>query len=198
MIGLSELLAARGFVPDPRRVKLVRHTDSRVDLEALRSAGWLDIYQKYQVDPVFDRCTEIVVFLGEESAEESVNSRFVGVYDVGARLPAAQSPLPPECPHPEWAQAIKYSQNGREAEHFYPLDKRPGFEDLEDRLVIDWGDNPRQWHQWFTDRTVVEFRGNGEAGGSGATLTPGDKLMAEETVRGTRGSTVLVLLSAPP
>ena len=31
-----------------KRVKLVRHKDSRLGLEALRAAGWFDTYQKYQ------------------------------------------------------------------------------------------------------------------------------------------------------
>lgn len=149
MIGLSELLAARGFVPDPKHVKLVRHRESGVDFEALRSADWFDIYQKYQSRPVFDGCSQIVVFLGEDS----FNSRFVGVYDVGARLPVAESKLPPKCPHPEWARR----------KYFYPLDKRRGLEDLEDRLVIDWGKAPLAWHQWFADRAVVEIRRRGRA-----------------------------------
>ena len=149
MIGLSELLAARGFVPDPKHVKLVRHKDSRFDLEALRTAGWLDTYQKYQSKPVLDGCKQIVVFLGEES----FNSRFVGVYDVGARLPASESTLPLGCPlPPEWARPDHF---------YYPLDKRSGFEDLEDRLVIDWGKAALAWHQWFGDRAVVEIRPRG-------------------------------------
>ena len=145
MIGLSELLSARGYVPDAKRVKLVRHKDSRVDLEALRSAGWFDTYQKFQARPVFDGCEQIVAFLGEEG----FNCRFVGVYDVGARTPASESVLPLGCPHPEWAQAGKF---------YYALEKRGGFEDLEDRLVIDWGKAALAWHQWFADRTVVEIR----------------------------------------
>lgn len=149
MIRLSEMLAARGFVPDPKRVKLVRHKDSRLDREALRSPGWPDVYQRYQSNSVFDGCSQIVVFLGEAS----FNSRFVGVYDVGARLPAADVPLPPGCP-PEWTGP----------EHFYyPLEKRGGFEDLEDRLVIDWGKAALSWHQWFVDRPVVEIRPQGRA-----------------------------------
>ena len=82
MIGLLELLSARGFVAVAKRVKLVRHKDSRLDLEALRSAGWLDTYQKYQSKPIFDGCDQIVVFFGEDG----FNSRFIGVYDVGAMI----------------------------------------------------------------------------------------------------------------
>lgn len=151
MIGLLELLSARGFVPIAKRVKLVRHKDSRLDLEALRSAGWLDTYQKYQSKPIFDGCDQIVVFFGEEG----FNSRFIGVYDVGARKPAEESSLPPEFPHPEWAQAGHF---------FYALEKRSGFEDLEDRLIIDWGKAALAWHQWFmADRPVIEIRPRGRA-----------------------------------
>jgi hypothetical protein len=81
MFGLLELLTSRGFVPDAKRVKLVRHKDSRLDLEALRSAGWFETYQKFQSKPVFDGCDQIVVFFGKDG----LDSRFIGIYEVGAR-----------------------------------------------------------------------------------------------------------------
>lgn len=95
MIGLSELLTARGFRPDPQRAKLVRHKDARLDMDALRTAGWFETYQKFQSKPVFDGCDQIVVFCGERGS----SARFVGVYQVGVRLVADQSLLPPECPY---------------------------------------------------------------------------------------------------
>lgn len=150
VIGLSELLASRGFVPDPQRVKLVRHKDSRLDLEALQSAGWFETYQKFQSKPVFDGCDQIVVFFGEEG----FGSRFVGVYDVGARRPADEILLPQGCPYLEWAGT---------GNSYYALEKRSGFEDLENRLVIDWGKAALAWHQWFTDRPVLEIRPQGRA-----------------------------------
>lgn len=150
MIGLSELLASRGFVPDPKRVKLVRHKDSRLDLEALRSAGWFETYQQFQAKPVFDGCDQIVAFIGEDGFD----SRFVGIYGVGVRSTADQSLLPECCPHPEWAAPGNL---------YYPLQKRSGFEDLEDRVVVDWGNAALAWHQWFTDRSVLEIRPQGRA-----------------------------------
>lgn len=150
MIGLSELLTTRGFKPDGKRVKLVRHKDSRLDLEALRSAGWLETYQQFQSNPVFDRCEQLVVFFGEEGFD----SRFIGIYDVGTRRPADQAEVPAGFPHPEWASADHVH---------YELTKRAGFEDLEDRLVVDWGKNAINWHQWYSDRPVVEIRPRGRA-----------------------------------
>ena len=145
-MSLLKQLADHGFVPDPKHDKLVRHKDKRdkrYDLESLRKQGWFETYQKYQRLKVFDKCKRIIVFIGESGSK----GRFVGIYDVGARAPAAEHALPRGCPYPEWAEDAFY----------YPLDKRTGFEDLEDSLVIAWGDAPRQWHQWFTDRRVVEF-----------------------------------------
>jgi len=144
------MFRARQFEPDGNRVKLVRHKDSRYE-EALGRRDWLEWYQRYQSKPVFDQCDQIVVFLGEEGC----NSRFVGVYNVGKRSLAADVPLPSNCPYPEW---------GRSSDFHYDLQKRAGFEDLEDRLVIDWGKAPLSWHQWFTsDREVVEIRPRGRA-----------------------------------
>jgi hypothetical protein len=33
----------------------------------------------------------------------------------------------------------------------------PGFDDLNDRVVIDWGANARAWHQWLTAKEVVQL-----------------------------------------
>lgn len=145
MIRLSELLAPRGLALDRKRVKLVRHKTSTVDLDALRTTGWLDAYQSYQGKPVFDGCSTIVSFLGEQGS----SSVLLGVYDVGPRQAASEVPLPDGCPYPEWVAA----------DHcYYPLTKRPGFEDLEDRVVIDWGKGALAWHQWFSERAVTEIR----------------------------------------
>ncbi len=150
MIGLLEMLKARGFDPNPRRVKVVRHKDNRLDLEQMRGAGWFELYQTYQAKPVFDECDEIVVFMGEERSA----SRFVGVYNVGNRVLATVGPpLPSNCPYPEWL----------DSSYHYTLTKRSGFEDLEDRLIIDWGKGALSWAQWFTDRPVIEIRARGRA-----------------------------------
>jgi hypothetical protein len=55
-ITLSELLRACAFVPNAKRVKLVRHSGSKV--ESLQHI-WLETYQRYQSDPVFDGCDQI-------------------------------------------------------------------------------------------------------------------------------------------
>ena len=85
---------------------------------------------------------------------ERLDRSFCGVYEVGARSIVDQNLLPPDCPHPEWAKA---------GNSYYELQKSKGFEDLEDRLIIDWGKAALAWHQWFTDRQVLEIRAQGRA-----------------------------------
>jgi len=67
----------------------------------------------------------------------------------GKRQLAGGAPLdiPLGYPYPEWLGGAGY---------LYELTKSPGFEDLEDRVVIDWGDAPLAWAQWYQDREVVE------------------------------------------
>jgi hypothetical protein len=151
IIGLAELLRSRGYEPKPGfkgRVKLIRHKDPNYDIETLYSNGWFETYQSFQSKSIFKDCDQIVVFIGEEWPA----ARFVGVYDVtpSAKIPA----VPTGCPYPEWSADAKYH---------YTLKKRAGFEDLEDRLVIDWGGSTQGWHQWFTDRDVIQIRAKGRA-----------------------------------
>ena len=146
MIALCQLLSVRGFEPAPKHIKLVRHKDSRFDLEALRRTPWFDVYQQYQSKPVFHGCTQIISFIGEEYPK----SRFVGVYDVGTRRAAVDVPRSVDCPYPDLTNPEGY---------FFPLANRPEFKDLEDRLVIlDWGKGALVWHQWYSDRPAIEIR----------------------------------------
>lgn len=39
-----------------------------------------------------------------------------------------------------------------EGESFYDIHPIPGFEDLIERIIIEWK-NPRGWHQWYNHET---------------------------------------------
>jgi hypothetical protein len=145
MIGLLELLAARGFMTDPRRAKLVRHKDLRFDIEGLVRDGLLEKYQEFQGDKIFDGCDQIVAFVGEDGTK----SRFVGVFDVGPRRPAKEAADLANPETPVWMKGAKY---------WYRTTRRSEFRELENRLIIDWGSATRAWHQWFRDRPVLEIR----------------------------------------
>lgn len=150
MIGFIELIRASGFVADTRKVKLVRHKGDALDMDQLRNEGWFETYQCFQGKPVFDGCTHIISVIGEDATA----SRFVGIYEVQGRTTASSIQLPEHCPYPQWGTGSKV---------FYTLRKCSGFEDLEDRVVIDWGKGALAWHQWLTDRTIMEIRPKGRA-----------------------------------
>lgn len=150
MLMLSLFLKHCGFSADVQRVKLVRHRDARYDIDHLRAVGWFDAYQGFQSRPIFDGCEQLLVFIGEDANA----ARFIGVYDVGERHPGSAQYLPAGCPHRNW------SGDGRV---YYELSKSTGYEDLEDRLLIDWGKGALAWHQWFRDRPVLELRPRGRA-----------------------------------
>lgn len=143
-LGILDLLQLRGF--DARApAKLVRHKDDRYDIEDLLRRGWFDAYQGYQQRPVFKGRQWIVSFVGTEGSR----ARLVGVYRVAGQRNGRDVPLPPGCPFTQW----------QENPFFYDLVRESGYEDLENRLVIEWGggSSTRSWHQNLRNKPVVEL-----------------------------------------
>jgi hypothetical protein len=141
MLSIVELLKLRGLETDAR-VKLVRHQDKRYDLAELVREGLFEIYQSSQSKPVFE-CDYIVSFLGTENSK----ARLMGVYRVAGKSPYEQNPLAPDFKYPELASPGGYR---------YVLEEVGGFEDLKGRVIIDWGRSALAWHQWLTEKEVVE------------------------------------------
>lgn len=141
MLNIVELLSLRGLDTDSK-IKLVRHQDKRYDIQELRRQGLLELYQSYQAKPVFE-CDYVVSFIGQESSKAC----FFGVYSVRGRKPASEVPLPDDFIYPDFAPLDGY---------FYELEQVPGFEDLRDRVVINWGKSPLAWHQWLKEKEVIE------------------------------------------
>lgn len=150
MISFLELLRARGFAPLSNQAKLIRHKGDNLNMEDLLRDGWFETYQSFQGKPVFEGCTHLISFVGEDSTL----SRFVGVYSVAQSVPASTQLLPPGCPYQDWGASDRV---------YYPLTKCQGFEDLEHRVVIDWGKGALAWHQWLSDKAVMEVRAPGRA-----------------------------------
>jgi hypothetical protein len=142
VIGIYELLGPRGLDLNAK-VKLVRHQDKRFDLQLFEREGVIELYQSYQGKPIFN-CDYIVSFIGLDNSR----ARLFGVYRVRGSCPASEKPLPAGCKYPE-----VYSAGGL----FFDLERLPGFEDLIGRLVIDWGRSALAWHQWLSDKAVIEI-----------------------------------------
>jgi len=130
MITIQELLFNRNLDKN-KKIKLVRHKDKRVDLYEMYlndRQAFLD-YQSSQSKDVFKNVEYIISFIGEES----VLSRFIGVYKVN-------------------------SVSKKENEEFkYNLEEIEGFEDLKERVILKW-ENPISWHQWIkNEMEIVEI-----------------------------------------
>ncbi len=141
-LGVVDLLELFGY-DRKSRAKVVRHQDKRYDVHDLLRRGWLDAYQMFQSRPVFDGLDSIVSFVGLSGTR----ARLVGVYAVNGRRAGKTGLLPPDCPHTEWKRSA----------HFYKLQRQPGFESLENRVVIDWGRGALAWHQRITNKPVLEL-----------------------------------------
>jgi hypothetical protein len=133
------------------RAKMMRHTHDmdergvlRCSIDELVRQGWLDTSQCYQKKRWFDDADVIVSFY----ALQRTQAWLYGVFSVGDRRAASQGTAPVNCPlAPTWREECHY---------FYDLQRPPGFEALERRLVIDWG-RPRPFARRLADTPVLEL-----------------------------------------
>lgn len=141
-LGIVDLLKLFGF-DDRSKAKLVRHQDTRYDVNELIRNGWFHLYQSLQGRPVFEGCDQIVSFVGDGSGR----ARFVGGYRILNQGSQPKSVVPPDCPYPEWERS----------KYHYKLEKCDEFCDLEGRVVIDWGSGALAWHQHLKNKPVIEI-----------------------------------------
>lgn len=147
MLALEHLFMPFGLnlTSERQRAKLVRHQDAHVDVDDLYRRGLFETYQTFQSKPRFANCDLVISFIGRPGLE----AMFVGVYKVGEASAPGAKQAPPEVLDP-----------GRDASHdvHYKLVKDPRFDELQGRLVIDWGASTRAWVQNVRPNTkrVVE------------------------------------------
>jgi hypothetical protein len=140
-MNIIELLSLRGL-DVTKKIKMLRHQDTRYDLQELYRRGQIETYQAIQKTEIL-KCDYLAAFIGLEGTRAS----FIGVWEVLGigtfnDLSNTDSFLYPEMFDPD---LIKYK-----------IRKVSGFEDLEDRVIIDWGKSTRSWHQWLSEKNVTE------------------------------------------
>lgn len=138
MITLKQILNSQSPLLEGKKVKVVRHKDSREEYRhVMKDREALLEYQREQAKDVFKGCDYIISFIGLERKR----SVFIGVFKINGSGP----------------------RNGK---HYYDLEPVPEFDDFVDRLVIDWGSNAIAWHQWYDrqEKEVVELLPQGYIG----------------------------------
>lgn len=147
-LGILDILKPIGFDPT-RQSRLVRHQHNLYPVDHLRRHGWLELYQGYQRRSVFHKVDQIVSFYGMSGTRAG----FYGVYKVCDHGAASDGPILDECP---WSEEWH-----RDANYFYDLRRDKKFDDLRDRLIIDWGSGTRSWVQNVTNKVLLEVRQSG-------------------------------------
>ena len=134
---------------DPARVKLIRQTGNEEFYEYYESGHMKDYFSI--MAPNFSEGFDYwLVFL----AEEKGYATFLTCYRVGEAVRATRNQCPRRFLHPEVF-------NGRSK--YFKLKETDIMDDLEDRLIIDWGSGKSSWHQKGTiEKRVVAIRPDSE------------------------------------
>jgi len=138
MITLHDVLNTQSSILENAKVKLVRHKDSRVEYrDIIKDKEGLLEYQRVQPKDVFKGCDYIISFIGMERKR----SVLFGVFKVNGSVV-------------------------KDGQYEYELEPIDDFDELVDRLVIDWGSNAIAWHQWYDkqEKEVVEILPQGYIG----------------------------------
>lgn len=125
------------------KTKLVRHQSSNYDLNRLFANDQIELYQSVQRKNVFSNCKQLVSFIGDGGSR----SKFIGVFKVHKEIAS---------PSRKWPEGYLYPEMFP-GNYFYELEKDKTFQDLEGRLIIDWGPSTRSWHQWLKEKEIIEI-----------------------------------------
>ncbi|WP_026568374.1 GIY-YIG nuclease family protein [Bacillus sp. UNC41MFS5] len=143
---ISQLLKDCGL-DITKKIKIVRHKDGRgVDIQQLHQSGQLALYQSYQELDVFRKCDYIVSLIGLDNTK----ALLVGVYEVKSSNKVKGFPEGIDVPYRGVAKT--------NCKYHYDLVPMPRFENLIDRVIVEWGDLAIVWHQWLHtgDKEVVQ------------------------------------------
>ncbi|OGB27196.1 MAG: hypothetical protein A3I66_11630 [Burkholderiales bacterium RIFCSPLOWO2_02_FULL_57_36] len=152
-LSLKNVLSLYGL-QDFQTTKVVRHKDRRLELATgaglfellerrINGKPLIEWYQSIQSKNVFKACERIISFYSNYHAQTVL----LGVFTCRG---FAGGDLPPRLPHP-----IFYE----DAHFHYDLERDARFSDLENRLVIEWGESHINWHQHLhnKDKAVLEI-----------------------------------------
>jgi GIY-YIG catalytic domain-containing protein len=123
-----------------KTTKQIRHVPTIKNWDLIRS-GYFEEYQSVQRGDKFN-CKYIMSFI----TDKYDRTIFKGFYEIIDSKEYTKGDLSAICeeawlPSPELVH--------------YKMKKLNILEELIDRLVIDWGEGKRSWHQWYKDREVL-------------------------------------------
>lgn len=148
---LYDILQLKGLTNN--RIRIIRHTlDRNAEIRKLVASGYFELYQAYQKANIFKDADYVIAFRALEGRKALLH----GLYKVTQVQEVGELPkiLEPIALIENWGAGPYY---------YYDLIKDDGLNDLEERLVIDWGNALVSWYQKNLDKTVVEILPKGYA-----------------------------------
>lgn len=139
------------------KIKMVRHQDNRLKNLANNPVDLNDLYEtdrqkfeSYQGSQGRDvlNCDYFASFLGLENRR----AKFVGFYKVKGKLSEQEYIKNHPTYYDFWVKIYKSASN-----YFYDFEIVNGFDDLIDRVIIDWGGGALSWAQNNIKKEVVEI-----------------------------------------
>ncbi len=121
MLTLQGLLNSQTDLLCSAKVKLARHKESSAEYrEMIKHRDGLLEYQREQGHPVFHNCNYVISFVGGDRRR----SILFGIFKVG-------------------------NFEMRNGQYYYDLQEVDELSYLNNRVVINWGNNAIAWHQWY-------------------------------------------------
>ena len=140
----SDVLRKVGF--DPAKVKLIRHALTDKGFKSCYDKNMVLEYTRQQKSGFSKNYDYWCVFI----SGKGTLAKLFACYRVGNSVPDTPDAMPKDFPHPEWFQ-------GENA--YFDLEHIDLLKDYEGRLMIDWGNSARMWHQkGTTEKPIVAIQ----------------------------------------
>jgi len=149
MITLHELLKSRNFDFSEDAI-LVRHKDKRINIFDLIEQNYFEFYQSTQNRKSFEKAKYMIVFIGLESTK----ALFYNVYKINGTRELKTNDFPKGFAETFTWWNSEYIQTKQIK--WYDLEPLSGFDDLKERIIIDWGQGTLAWIQNYNEKNVKE------------------------------------------
>ena len=141
LLNFSDILRKAGL--DPAKVQLIRHTLNDKEFRACYEKNMVKEYTAEQKKDFNKGYAYWAVFISGKGTE----ARFYKLYRVGAAVPKSPEVMPEAYPCP-----LAFEKPG----DYYELEYVDVLKEFENRLIIEWGEAIRAWHQKGTTEKAVK------------------------------------------
>lgn len=144
LLYFSDILRKAGI--EPEKVKLIRHALTDSGFRACYEKNMVLQYTRQQKSGFSKGYGYWCVFI----SDKGTLAKLFALYQVGGAVPDTPAVMPAGFPFPDWFR-------GENA--YFDLTPVDALREYEGRLIIDWGNSTRMWHQkGTTEKPVVAIQ----------------------------------------